>query len=101
MDVNAIFDAFGKAAKRLIIEDAYDKKLSQIKSCQAKRCGNCDHWMKSSCVPEKKNGAFKSMNSMACNDFVLGFTSKYLLEDFNKELCELKGRLFQGNGRKI
>ncbi|MCK4498946.1 hypothetical protein KAU11_00440 [Candidatus Babeliales bacterium] len=93
MDINAIFDTLGKASKFLQIKDQYQNKLKQIKSVQSKRCRNCVHWMKSTCVPEKKLGQFKSMNSLACKSFILAHNSKCLIEEFTKDLHEIKVRL--------
>ena len=93
MDINAIFDALGKTSQLLQIKDQYQDKLKQIESVQSERCGNCDHWMKSSCVPEKEFGQFKSMNSLACKLFILAHSSKYMIEEFTKDLHEIKVRL--------
>ena len=87
--INVIFDALGKTAQICQIKDQYQNKLAQIESVQAKRCGNCEHWMKSSCVPEEEHGQFKSMNSLACKNFILAHSSKYMLKEFTDELRKI------------
>ena len=89
-EFDAIFDAVIAVTAEVHKADAIHKKEQQIASVLAARCGNCDHWMKTSCKPEKERGEFKSMNSVACPDFRLGFSSQMLAEDFRKELRELE-----------
>ena len=93
MNINAIFDVSGKASQILHIQDQYQDKLAQIESVRSKRCGNCEHWMKSSCVPEKKHGQFKSMGSLACENFILAHSSKYMIEEFIEELRKIELKL--------
>ena len=88
--INAIFDALGKTAQICQIKDQYQNKLAQIESVQAKRCGNCEHWMKSSCVPEKEHRQFKSIGSLACKDFSLAHSSEYMIKEFTDELRKIE-----------
>jgi len=93
MNIDIIFDTLGKASQILQIKDQYQNKLGQIKSVQSEKCGNCEHWMKSSCVPEKKLKQFKSMGSLACDAFILAHSSKYMIKEFTEELHGIKDRL--------
>jgi len=95
MDVNAIFDAVSRASRLLLLQDQYTQKFAQIKSCQNTRCGNCDHWMKSSCGPEKKRKEFKSCDSLGCKDFIFSYNSMCLIKEFTKELNKIKDKLNQ------
>lgn len=97
MNVNAIFDAVGKASHYVHLLDAVSNKETQIRNVLSKRCGNCFHWMKSSCIPEKKHKQFKSCNSFGCKDFALCPFHKELSEKFGKELDELKIKLATHN----
>lgn len=92
MDVEKIFDAVGKASAFICIQDQRDSKAQQLRDVQAKRCGNCWHWMKTSCIPEKKYKKFKSCNSFACKDFELSDLGG-LIPKFKTELAELDKRL--------
>lgn len=95
MNINTIFDVLGKASQILHIQDQYQSKLAQIESVQSKRCGNCDHWMKSSCVLEKEHGQFKSMGSLACENFILAHSSKYMIKEFTDELRKIELKLVE------
>jgi len=90
MNVDSIFDAVGKASQYVIVQDQCQKKMIQIKSVQTERCGNCEHWMKSSCMPEKEKGQFKSISSISCKDFILSHASECMLKAFTGELKEIK-----------
>ncbi len=92
-DINQIFDILSNLSTLAIINDRYNSKLKQIKSVQKKVCGNCGHWMISSCYPEKELKQFKSSSSYACKDFVLVHSSKYLIKRFELELEEIKTEL--------
>jgi len=101
MNVNAIFDAVIMAGKLIALEHRIAEKKAQINSVNQKRCGNCDHWMKSSCVPEKKHKQFKSMNSLSCNDFVLSWSSNMLSNEFKSELKELYNTQLQRTQKAV
>jgi hypothetical protein len=88
-EVDAIFDAVSKAAAIVIRQDKIREKRKQIASVTERRCGNCDHWMKSTCKPEKEKKQFKSMNSFACSAFLRSVSSKMLEQRFNDELAEI------------
>lgn len=92
MDVNAIFNAVNKASKYIHLEDAISRKEAQIKNVLTRRCGNCFHWMKSSCIPEKKYKQFKHCNSHGCKDFALSPFQEELSAGFREELETLKAR---------
>lgn len=85
MNAEAIFDAVGKAAAYVIACDQRTEKRKQLSDVQARRCGNCYHWMKRSCAPEKKHGQFKSNHSFACKDFELD-DNHGLIKKFENEL---------------
>ena len=93
MDVNSVFDAFGKFSDIVHLSDARQDKQAQIRDVNSRRCGNCDHWMKTTCVPEKKHGQFKSNYSTACGGFTLSPGSKRLNDQFVIELAEIERKL--------
>jgi len=95
MNINAIFDAISKASSQIIWEDKAREKRKQIRDAELKRCGNCFHWMKTSCVPEKKHKQFKSCNSFGCKDFSLCPFHADLIEKFRKELSEIELKLYE------
>lgn len=95
MNVDAIFDAFGKLSQLTVLADKQREKQAQIKSVNEKRCGNCYHWMKSSCIPEKQHKKFKSTSSRACKDFhqcpaMAGLSDAFEIElkDINEKIRE-------------
>ncbi len=92
MNVDAIFDAVGRHAAYVVRTDKRGRKAAQLRSVQEKRCGNCYHWMKRSCTPEKQHGQFKSMNSLACKDFELD-NKHGLIEKFKAELTVIDAEL--------
>lgn len=93
MNVNAIFDAVAKATNYVHLQDEIYKKQAQVRNVLSKRCGNCWHWMKSSCVPEKEHNQFKSCDSFGCKDFSLCPFSKELAKKFENELECLKKKI--------
>jgi hypothetical protein len=92
MDAEKIFDAVGKLGVLVHLKHEHSQKLEQLRSVQSRRCGNCFHWMKSSCIPEKKHKQFKSRNSFACKDFEL-YDLGVLIPKFKAELAEIENRL--------
>ena len=95
MEIDSIFDSLARASTHMQLLGARRKKIDQLVSVQSKRCGNCYHWMKSSCVPEKKNGHFKSCNSSGCGDFSLDDYAG-LIAKFQKELAEIEAKMING-----
>jgi hypothetical protein len=89
MNVESIFAGFHKLAQLTSLSDEFRRKKEQIRSVSARECGNCDHWMKSTCIPEKKHRQFKSMGSLACGAFTLSPQSKRLSEEFTIELDQI------------
>ena len=89
-----IFDAAIRAGEIAGLERQIAEKKEQIRSVTEQRCGNCFHWMKTTCKPEKQGKRFCSTNSPACNDFSpdqllsIKFAAK-----FRQELAELEGKL--------
>lgn len=88
MDANAIFDALIAASAATLRIEAIKEKKKRIADAKEKRCGHCEHWMKTSCKPEKKQGMFKSANSFACGDFEQNEWSKNFIKKLEKELEE-------------
>ena len=89
--VDDIFDAVGAMAKESIRKNKIWDKQAQIDSVTKRECGNCGHWMKSTCKLEKERGQFKSMNTVACEDFDReSYVDKLILESETK-LKELLG----------
>lgn len=69
MDALGIFDAMNRASRRMQAEVRRRELQQDIAESKSKTCGNCDHWMKCTCKPEKDHGQFKSCGSCGCNDF--------------------------------
>ena len=90
-DVQDIFDAVGEMAKASILAQRISEKKAQVRSVTKRVCGNCDHWMKSTCKPEKEHGRFKSMNGLTCIDYKASYSSLMLKEEFEAELSEIQG----------
>lgn len=95
MDVNTFFKDIIKYGEKQTLFEQYKCKLDQLKTVQAKRCGNCFHWMKNSCIPEKKHKRFKSADSLGCEAFKLGYFSGELVKQFKCELATIKEKLFK------
>jgi hypothetical protein len=49
--------------------------------------------MTAACTLEKEFGQFKTMNSIACDSFILSSTATALIDEFEKELQEIKARI--------
>lgn len=92
-EVDMIFDAVAKASRWVHLKDEIAKKKEQIRDVNSLTCGNCNHWMKTSCIPEKKHGKFKSSASFACEIFQQCSSSIDLAEKFGKELKQLESDL--------
>jgi hypothetical protein len=93
MSAEKIFDAVNKLSWLSSISDQRRRKLEQIRSVEARRCGNCFHWMKSSCMPEKKLGQFKHTNSFACAAFDIKPLKNELAAEFKRELADIEADL--------
>lgn len=52
-ELDNIWGAFDRLSSLIHLADQRRNKLAQIRSLEVKKCGNCDYWMKSSCIPEK------------------------------------------------
>ena len=87
-EVNAVFDAAIAASKYLQLLDKRSLLVKQLQDMRAKVCGNCFHWMKSSCVPEKQHKQFKSCNSFGCKDFALNAYDD-IVQKIEKELIDV------------
>jgi hypothetical protein len=89
-DIEKIFDAFFEHSSAVHKADAISKKILEIVSASEKRCGNCDLWMKRSCLPEEQDGQFKSMKSRGCKLFIQSIFSKGVEADRRHELANLR-----------
>lgn len=85
-DANAIFGAVASLSAVVHLDDKIKQKKAQIELCVSKTCGNCWHWMKTTCVLEKEQGLFRSMNDRACKRFSLDPGSQKLAWEFEQEL---------------
>jgi hypothetical protein len=101
MNVDAIFGAFDRFSELTGLVDQQQRKQAQIQAVNSRRCGNCDHWMKTTCVPEKQHGQFKSNGSLACGAFTLSDGSKRLNEKFTVELAEISSKLAAFKARHL
>ena len=93
MNIDAIFNAFHKLGSATHLTHEYQLKKEQVRSVNVRECGNCDHWMKSTCIPEKQHRQFKSMGSPACGAFTLSPQSKRLSDEFTIELTDIGKRI--------
>lgn len=98
MNVDAIFDAFADVTARVHKADELRKKQQEIAGARRKECGNCWHWMKSTCKPEKDRGEFKSMSSYPCRDFNRDNYSTKRITTLEAELSELKAEPLASKG---
>ena len=101
MNVDAIFDAVIDAGRLVMLADKIRAKQQQIRFVLSKTCGNCDMWMKSTCVPEKKHKQFKSVASFACSAFELDSYSESAARTFGDELAVLRVRLTEAGAQKM
>jgi hypothetical protein len=81
-----IWEAFDRMSAEIHKADRIEKKKEQIANVCSRTCGNCDHWMKTTCVPEKQHKQFKSSSSMACGAFEMCGSSLNLKTKFEAEL---------------
>ena len=86
MDANVIYDAVGKASVLVNLQIQIDRKNAEIRDLKSTTCGNCDKWMKNSCIPEKKHKKFKSMSSRCDDGFVLQPWTAELIKEREREL---------------
>lgn len=93
MNINGIFDAFMKMSEYSGLRNQAARKQEQIASVLQRRCGNCDHWMKTSCKPEKVHKQFKSSGSIACGAFERDWASKKLEAEFRGELGQINDKI--------
>ncbi len=86
MNVDSIFDAVSQYAASVMAAEAISRKRRQIVEAKQLRCGNCWHWMKRSCKPEKQRGYFKSISSFGCGDFELTSWQVTRIQELEAEL---------------
>jgi hypothetical protein len=100
MNADKIFDAIGRLGSMSVLFDRRRKKQREIFELKAKCCGNCDHWMKSSCAPEKVHKQFKSCSSIACADFAIKGWVTDLTVERQEELKVIDSEIRQGAGKQ-
>ena len=98
MDTDRIFNTLEKLGIISQLKDQYRKKSEQIRGCEAKTCGNCHHWMKINCKPEKEKKKFTSVDTMACRDFKIDPWKIKMLEELRVELKKIEGNLVRFYG---
>ena len=81
-----LFDALLKIDTINGMKRKLNEKIEQIKAWKKEECGNCHHWMKSSCKPEKESGQYKTCGSLACRDFLLCHRSETHIREATGEL---------------
>ena len=101
MDVDKIFDAIGKLSSLVLVRDRIQNKKESIRELEKRECGNCEKWMKSTCLPEKRDGQFKSCSSPACSLFEIKPSNVELANerksDLAKLVVELEGEVVEPN----
>lgn len=70
-EIDRIFDVAMGVSEVANLADKTLRKQQQIKDVNSKTCGNCELWMKNSCIRESQFGEIKSISSYACKDFTL------------------------------
>ena len=93
MDANSIFGAFEQISNLSEIVEQRRRKYEELRGLKAKVCGNCDHWMKSSCGPEKEEKQFKSCGSIACCDFKIKSWVSEKIDVCSLELKEIESSI--------
>ena len=93
MNVQEIFDAFGNLVSIVALKDKIRNKQMSVRSVTKRECGNCEKWMKSTCIPEKRDKQFKSMSSRACPLFEIKPTFAELRDSRTEELRTLESEL--------
>ena len=93
MNVDKIFNAFGNLVSIVALKDKIRNKQKSVRSVTKRECGNCEKWMKSTCIPEKRDKQFKSMSSRACPLFEIKPTFAELRDSRTEELRTLESEL--------
>ncbi len=92
-EIDNIWGTFDRLSSLTHLADQRRNKLAQIRSLEVKKCGNCDHWMKSSCIPEKVHRQFKGCDSPGCTAFTASTHNQDMLIQRKIELKELETKL--------
>ena len=93
MDADKIFDAFGEFASLVLLRDKIRNKKKSIRKLEKRECGNCEKFMKSTCLPEKRDGRLKSWSSPACSIFEIKPSNVERANERKRELAELEVEL--------
>lgn len=92
-EIAAIFDGLNRVSQIVQLKDQY----VEYEQTDRKRCGACDHWMKSSLCPKEKNingrNHGPSMNSYTCD--------KFLLEKWVKDLKEKRRQVLMARFKEL
>lgn len=93
-DLRTVFDRFLEADARLSELVEFRRRLQEARQTDSRRCGNCDHWMKSRSCPRERNvngySRGPSMDDLACDRFSL-----------KQSVADLKAKRFAGLDRDM
>lgn len=81
MDWIALVDRMMEADTARLKAIANREMEARVRDIRSLKCGNCDHWMKTTCYPEKQLNQFKSCASIACKDFTINEPMAEILEE--------------------
>lgn len=90
MSIEDAWDMGKKFSAAVHHQDEVNRKQDQLLRAYASRCGNCFHWMKATCYPEKHLKQFKSADSLACHSFERSQRSSQDIHTYTQELGQLK-----------
>ena len=89
-DLGTVFDRFLEADARLSELAEFRRRLQEARQTDSRRCGNCNHWMKSRDCPRERNvkgfSRGPSMGAPACDQFSL---EKWVADLKAKRLADL------------
>ena len=95
-ETEEIFKAVSEFVAAMQLPEEIHKLKCRINRLTSKRCGNCDHSMKTSCPRHGKCGGNSVLTSTppndtpACNDFMLVCYTKELVDELTNEIVALK-----------
>lgn len=82
--MNVFQDIFQPVSEAEVKRRAELARLEEYVS--VKRCGSCDHWMKSTCKLEQRSGRKMSMNDYGCAQYELSLWEVEQLKELRKVL---------------
>lgn len=95
---DAVFDWASRFSEHIHRADAIRLKKRDLAQARANVCGNCEHWMKTTCKPEKQHKQFKSCSSSACGDFKQTQSSQRREVTLARELDEMTHTAIDSKG---